>query len=51
VPENLAPITDPDDLVTKSYVDARTPVIVVLGKTDPLPGGTAVGTVIVRKDV
>jgi hypothetical protein len=25
--------------------------ILVLGKTDPLPGGTAVGTVIVRKDV
>jgi hypothetical protein len=39
------------EAATKGYVDARTPVIVVLGKTDPLPGGTAVGTVIVRKDV
>lgn len=32
-----------------TYVDARTPKIIVLGPTDPVPGGTPAGTVIIRK--
>jgi len=36
---------------TKGYTDARTPPIIVLGPADPVPGGTAVGTVIIRKSV
>jgi len=35
---------------TKQYVDARTPPILVLGPTDPVPGGTPAGTVIIRKE-
>jgi hypothetical protein len=35
----------------KTLVTVSTPNIIVLGKTDPVPGGTPVGTVIVRKDV
>jgi hypothetical protein len=38
-------------LATKGYVDSRTPPILVLGPTDPVPGGTAAGTLIVRRDV
>jgi hypothetical protein len=39
------------DLAARAdHVHAGAPPILVLGKTDPVPGGTAAGTIIVRKD-
>jgi hypothetical protein len=38
-------------VATNSYVDSRTPQTIVLGPTDPVPGGTPSGTVIVRREV
>lgn len=41
--------SQPLQAAPKQYVDARTPPILVLGPTDPVPGGTPAGTVIIRK--
>jgi len=38
----------PYEPATKAYTDARTPNIIVLGPSDPVPGGTPAGTVIIR---
>jgi len=37
------------DATTKGYVDGRTPPVIVLNPSDSVPGGTAAGTVVVRK--
>lgn len=41
---------EPYEPVTKQYADTRTPPIIVLGVNDPIPGGLATGTVIIRAD-
>lgn len=35
---------------TKGYIDTRTPPIIVLGPDDPVPPGTAAGTIIIRTE-